>query len=144
MWSPGDTKWNLTSAALGCALLLGGCAADYVPPPEVAKAAASLPATIDYNWQVRPILSQNCFRCHGLATSTRKAGLRLDVAESAYAKVPEDLDKRAIVPGKPGESELIRRITTADADERMPPKDTHKVLSPVEVATLVKWIAQGA
>ena len=132
-------------AAVSCALLLlSGCGADYVPPPEVVKAAASLPATIDYNWQVRPILSQNCFRCHGLATSTRKAGLRLDLAENAYAKVPEDLEKRAIVPGRPGESELIRRITTTDADERMPPKDTHKVLSPVEIATLVKWIEQGA
>jgi hypothetical protein len=58
--------------------------------------------------------------------------------------VPEDPDKRAIVPGRPGESELIRRITSTDADERMPPKEAHKVLSSLEVATLVKWIEQGA
>jgi len=144
MWSPGEVKWICTSAAISCALLLAGCGGAYVPSPDVAKAAATLPATIDYNWHVRPILSQNCFRCHGLATSTRKAGLRLDLAESAYDKVPEDQDKRAIVPGKPGESELIRRITSADVDERMPPKETHKVLAPVEIATLVKWIQQGA
>ncbi len=145
MWSADDEvrRSRLTLVAL-TALLLAACSADYVPPPDVAKAAASVPASIDYNWDVRPILSQNCFRCHGIATSTRKAGLRLDVADSAYGKIPEDPDKRAVVPGKPGESELIRRVTSTDPDERMPPKDTHKVLSPVEVATLVKWIEQGA
>src|SRR5215471_7917658 len=125
-------------AAVCLAVLLASCGSQYVPPPEVAEATKALPETIDYNWHVRPILSQNCFRCHGLATSTRKAGLRLDVAENAYGKVPEDPDKRAIVPGRPGESELIQRITSTDPDERMPPKDTHKILSSVEIATLVK------
>src|SRR5689334_11949189 len=126
------------------AVLLASCGSHYVPPPEVARAAGALPKTIDYNWNVRPILSQNCFRCHGLATSTRKAGLRLDIAASAYGRLPEDPDKRAIVPGRPEESEVIRRITSTDPDERMPPRESHKVLSPVEIAMLVRWIEQGA
>lgn len=99
---------------------------------------------VDFNWDVRPILSQNCFRCHGLAASTRKAGLRLDVAQNAYGELPESPGKHAIVPGHPEDSELVRRITSQDPDERMPPKEAHKVLSPAEIATLVKWIEQGA
>ncbi len=126
------------------ALFLSACGSHYVPPPEVARAIKSLPPKVDYNWDVRPILSQNCFLCHGLANSTRKAGLRLDLAESAYGKLPETPDKRAIVPGRPEESELVRRITETNPEERMPPRETHKVLSPVEVATLVKWVEQGA
>ncbi|HEV7715148.1 MAG TPA: DUF1549 domain-containing protein, partial [Steroidobacteraceae bacterium] len=131
-------------AAAAGALALVGCGSHYDPPAEVAKALAAVPEQVDYNWHVRPILSQNCFRCHGLATSTRKAGLRLDVADSAYGELPESPGKHAIVPGRPGESELIRRITATDPDERMPPKEAHKVLAPVEVATLLKWIEQGA
>ena len=99
---------------------------------------------VDYNWDVRPILSQNCFRCHGRAASTRKAGLRLDVAQNAYGELPESPGKHAIVPGHPDDSELVRRITSQDPDERMPPKEAHKVLSAAEIATLVKWIEQGA
>ena len=132
------------AAAAAGMLLLAACGSRYVPPPEIADAEAKLPQKIDYNWHVRPILSQNCFRCHGLAASTRKAGLRLDVADSAYGVLPESPGKHAIVPGRPGESELIRRITSTDPDERMPPKEAHKVLSSVEVATLLKWVEQGA
>ena len=132
------------NARLGAASRCSWLRLSLHPPAAVAEAAQALPEKIDYNWDVRPILSQNCFRCHGLAASTRKAGLRLDVAESAYGKLPEEPDKRAIVPGRPEESELVRRITSTDVDERMPPKEAHKVLSPVEHATLVKWIEQGA
>src|SRR5262245_47102551 len=107
-----EAKGAVQATLIVALFALAGCS-HYEPPAEVAKAAASLPAEIDYNWDVRPILSQNCFRCHGLAASTRKAGLRLDLAENAYGKLPEDPDKRAIVPGHPEESELIRRITSA-------------------------------
>ena len=136
--------FSVVAIATSGALLLSACGSHYKAPDAVIAASKTLPETIDYNWDVRPILSQNCFRCHGLATSTRKAGLRLDIAESAYAKLPEEPDKRAVVPGRPEESELVRRITSVDPDERMPPKDSHKILSPTEVATLVKWIDQGA
>lgn len=129
-------------SALALAGVLTGCGSKYVPPEAVAAAAKSVPQKLDYNWDVRPILSQNCFNCHG--NSTQKAGLRLDVADVAYGELPENKGKHAITPKYPEESELIRRITTTDVDERMPPRSTHKVLSPVEIATLVKWIGDGA
>jgi hypothetical protein len=128
--------------ALALAGALSGCGSKYVPPEAVAAAAKSVPDKLDYNWDVRPILSQNCFNCHG--NSTQKAGLRLDVADVAYAELPENKGKRAVTPKYPEDSELIRRITSTDADERMPPRSSHKVLSPVEIATLVKWIKDGA
>ena len=145
MRSRGEARRLRTSmAAVAGALIVTACGSHYEPPAAVARATATLPEKIDYNWDVRPVLSQNCFRCHGLASSTRKAGLRLDLAANAYGKLPESPDKRAIVPGRPGESELVRRITSEDPDERMPPKEAHKVLTAAEIATLVKWIEQGA
>ena len=64
----------------------------------------------DWNWDVRPILSQNCFSCHG--QGVQKAGLRLDLQKAAYDPIPEDKSKRAIVPGNPGKSELYKRIVS--------------------------------
>ena len=84
---------------------------------------------IDYNWHVRPILSENCFKCHGPDASSRKAKLRLDVADVATAELPESKGKFAIVPRHSERSELIRRITSRDPDERMPPESTHKTLT---------------
>jgi hypothetical protein len=134
----------MAGGAAAAALLLNACSKTYVPPAEIAAASAKLPEEIDYNWHVRPILSQNCFNCHGNSASTREAGLRLDTEESAYGELPENKGKHAIVPGDPAASELVRRITSQDPDERMPPLKAHKVLSPVEVATLVKWVDDGA
>jgi hypothetical protein len=99
---------------------------------------------IDYNWHVRPILSENCFKCHGPDPAARKAGLRLDVGELAVQELPEDKGKFAIVPGEPGRSELVRRITSTDVDERMPPESTHKTLTAKQVAILRQWIDNGA
>ena len=83
-----------------------------------AIAAARAEAELDFNRDVRPILSENCFACHGFDPSSRKAELRLDTREGATAEV--------IVPGKPEESELIARIQSSDADELMPPAESHK------------------
>jgi hypothetical protein len=91
---------------------------------------------IDFNRDVRPILSDKCFACHGPDEKQRKAKLRLDV--EAVAK-----DRGAILPGKPGESTLIERITAAD-EERMPPAKTGKKLSSAEIEILRRWIAEGA
>jgi hypothetical protein len=100
-------------------------------------AAAAQPAKVDYNWDVRPILSDNCYRCHGPDAKARMAGMRLDQADSAYAK--------AIVPGKPEASKLIARITAADPTQRMPPpRASSKPLTPAEIATLAEWVRQGA
>lgn len=97
---------------------------------------------IQFNRDIRPILSDNCFACHGFDAKHRKADLRLDNAEGATAKTKEG--KSAIVPGDPTNSELWRRITSTDADEFMPPPETHKTLKPEQKDLLRRWIEQGA
>jgi len=92
---------------------------------------------IEYNRDVRPILSDNCFLCHGPDKNTRKAKLRLDIREDAIAQ-------EAFVPGKPDESELVKRLFTTDADDIMPPPDSHKHLTDAQKDILKRWIAQGA
>ena len=82
----------------------------------------SVPATaepLDFNLDVRPLLSDRCFKCHGFDKNTRKADLRLDVSEGAFAKRDGG---QAIVPGKPEESLVWQRITSTDPDEVMPPR----------------------
>jgi len=134
----------LMGAAAGVLLTGGFLAAcqHYGGSDQVADASAAIPDRPDYNWDVRPILSQNCFGCHG--NGTQKAGLRLDLSDNAYAKLPQNPKKRAIVPGNPKKSELFKRISSDDPDFRMPPKEAHKTLSPTEVAIIERWIKQGA
>src|SRR5262245_47102271 len=84
-----------------------------------AADAAPSDAKIDFDRQVRPILSENCFACHGPDDKARKAKLRLDTKAGAFARLRGG--GSAIVAGKPAESELFRRVSSADADERMPP-----------------------
>src|SRR5688500_17419099 len=83
---------------------------------------------IDFNRQIRPILSDTCFACHGPDEQQRKARLRLDQFSGATAKLRKQ--GHAIVPGKPDESELLRRILTDDPTERMPPERTRKQVTP--------------
>jgi hypothetical protein len=92
---------------------------------------------IDYNRDVRPILSEHCFACHGFDKNQRKADLRLDVRESA-------LEHEAIVPGKPDESELVARIDSDDPDEVMPPPKSRKPLGNAQKDILRRWVAAGA
>jgi hypothetical protein len=92
---------------------------------------------VDFNRDVRPILSDKCFFCHGPDPKQRKAGLRLDDREVA-------VKKKAIVPGRPAESELIDRINAADDDARMPPAHTHKTLTAAQKDTIKRWVAAGA
>ncbi|MGV3659759.1 MAG: DUF1549 domain-containing protein, partial [Prosthecobacter sp.] len=96
---------------------------------------------VRFNRDVRPILSNKCFRCHGFDEKSREAGLRLDVREGAL-EAHEGV--RAIVPGKPGESALMDRIETTDADEIMPPPKANQTLSAAERDILRRWIAEGA
>ena len=91
----------------------------------------------DFNRDIRPILSENCFYCHGPDKNRRKAKLRLDDRDTAIAT-------GAIVPGKPGESELVGRIFSGDDEERMPPPATHKRLTDRQKDLLKTWIAAGA
>ncbi len=96
---------------------------------------------IDFNRQVRPLLSDNCFKCHGPDEDKRKADLRLDTEEGLRAELD---DHKLITPGKPGESELYLRLVHEDEDEIMPPQKTRLKLSAAEIELVKKWITQGA
>jgi hypothetical protein len=102
--------------------------------------AATEPA-LDFNREVRPILAQHCFHCHGQDAKERKAKLRLDEPGSATAVRD---GHAAIVPGKPSESELVKRLHTSDPDDLMPPPEAKRPLSPEQMAVLERWVAQGA
>lgn len=97
--------------------------------------------TVSFNHDIRPILSNNCFACHGFDPNTREAGLRLDTREGATA---DNDGVIAIVPGDVGKSELWNRIISTDKDMVMPPPDTHKTLSKEQREKLRLWIEQGA
>ncbi len=96
----------------------------------------------DFGREVRPILANRCFKCHGPDDATRQGGLRLDRRDDALAAA--DSGNRAIVPGHADDSELVARIGSADADVVMPPPDTKGVLTPDEKQILTAWIATGA
>ncbi|WP_245605224.1 PSD1 and planctomycete cytochrome C domain-containing protein [Niabella soli] len=100
---------------------------------------------VSYNYDVRPILSDKCFACHGPDKNKQEAGLRLDIEKFAKAPLRETKGAYAIVPGKPEASEMIKRITSADASYQMPTPESHLgVLNENEIAILTKWIKQGA
>jgi hypothetical protein len=108
----------------------------------VDPAVAEPTKSIDFNRDIRTILSNKCFQCHGPDENERQAGLRLDNAEGATS--PTDSDAVAIVPGDVERSELVTRITSDDADVRMPPAESGKTLSPSEIQLLSDWVKQGA
>jgi hypothetical protein len=125
--------WFAATAAL--VLTVSGAGPGDVPtsPPADRR--------VEYNRDVRPILSDNCFFCHGPDPKHREAKLRLDTREGAI----EDREGSiAVVPGKPDESELIDRITSDDKVMVMPPPKSHKTLTPAQKETLRRWIAEGA
>ncbi len=111
-------------------------------PAPAQQSTAPARHTVDFNDQVRPILSRHCFKCHGPDEKGRKAKLRLDQAEGALAAASSG--ERPIVTGKPDESELVRRIFADDPDERMPPRSANSTLSESERQTLKQWVAEGA
>src|SRR5579884_2551013 len=122
---------------LGSLLLLGLAAADQ---GHAGKKPGG-PGKIDFNRDIRPILSEKCFHCHGSDEKARQAGLRLDRRAGATMRLPDG--HRAIVPGKPQASELLTRIN-ADPPFRMPPVNSQKTLTASEKQLLREWIAQGA
>jgi mono/diheme cytochrome c family protein len=103
--------------------------------------ARAAETTIDYNRDIRPILTKNCFACHGQDDTHRAAKLRLDRRETAL--LPRKRGA-AIVPGKPEQSLLLSRVSAEDENERMPPMQTGNTLTAAQIATLNRWIAQGA
>ena len=107
-----------------------------------APAVAGLPDVIDFNFHVKPILSDRCFKCHGPDDRVRKAGLRFDRKEAAFGVLPSG--NRAIVPGDTGRSTLVARILSTDPQRVMPAGDSNLTLNEYEKAMLMNWIEQGA
>lgn len=125
--SGGALLRSLRGLAFTCALALG--------------AERLLASGVEFNRDIRPILSDRCFACHGPDQGQRKAGLRLDREEGALTRLKSG--HTALVPGKPGESELLRRITATDPGERMPPASSGKEVTAREVDLIKKWIEGG-
>ena len=119
-------------AVLGVGLLL-------LTLPEARVRAAE---PLRYNRDVRPILSEHCFACHGRDANARKAGLRLDLREKAVSAT--ESGAIPIVPGKPATSEMVRRIFHSDESQMMPPPAAGKPLSPAQRDILRRWVAEGA
>src|SRR5215204_2497284 len=117
-------------------LILGAGAAWAAGKPKASGSA------IDFNRDIRPILSDNCFACHGPDENKRKAKLRLDVKDDAFK--PTKSGNFAIVPGDVSKSKLVERISTKDPDEVMPPPKSGKKLTAQQIDMLTRWIGQGA
>jgi len=112
-------------------------------PTGVADAYDLLPDDIDFNRDVKGILSDKCFSCHGPDIAKQKADLRLDISSFAYSKITES-GRKAIRPGSPAASEMAHRILSTDPEYLMPTPASHLMLTDYEKAVLLKWIAQGA
>lgn len=127
---------------LPLSLFLGACSRDL--PEDVSLAYDQLPDKLDYNEHVKPVLSDKCFACHGPDKAKQKAGLRLDVAEMAFAALKENPGKVAIDPGSLNGSEFFHRIMSDDPEYMMPTAASHLTLTAKEKAVLIKWIEDGA
>jgi hypothetical protein len=121
---------------IGAALLTGACRQE--------KRTTASADSVDYNIHIRPILSDRCFKCHGPDARQRKADLRLDTPEGAYAALKDNPSKHVIVPGDADESEVFARIATTDTSLVMPPPSSNLSLNQSEVSLIKKWIEQGA
>ncbi|MCH8841187.1 MAG: DUF1549 domain-containing protein, partial [Planctomycetes bacterium] len=136
----------VTGALLGCPIH-ATCGAQPTQNNEqsadkTASEAAQSATSVDYIRDIRPILSRSCYACHGPDEDSREAELRLDRRESVLGETASG--EVVIVPGKPGKSELFQRISSEDQDERMPPFDSGKSLTPDQIALIRRWIGQGA
>lgn len=132
----GTTWWNVLCHAaqavcVWACLCAAACAADPVAPAT----------QVDYGRHIRPILSNNCFKCHGPDEKERQAGLRLDLRDAALR--PAESGKPAIVPNKIEASELVARITARNSDIVMPPAGSHKKLTGEEIELLKQWVRHG-
>lgn len=130
---------KLISPTLCLALVATGLFSGF--SPEIRLSRECRAGEIDFGRDIRPILSDKCFQCHGADEASRGAELRLDQREIAIALRD---GHAAIVPGKPHESLMIERICSDDPDVRMPPPDSNKSLTPAQMELLRAWVAQGA
>ena len=113
-----------------------------VPTASAALFGGPKPAPVDFNRDIRPVMSDTCFKCHGPDDKARKGKLRLDVREEALKAGTSG--KPAIVPGKPDKSEIIARLFTKNDDDLMPPPNSHKAITPAQRELFRRWVAEGA
>lgn len=132
------------SGGLALTLALSALRPEPVLPADVLREYRRLTGRMDYNRDVRPILADKCFACHGPDAARRKAGLRLDEAAAAYGPLPESPGRVAVKPGRIDRSELMHRILSGDPGYRMPVPESHLELSATEKAILARWVEQGA
>ena len=111
------------------------------PNAEAPTAAKKDDEKLGFNRDIRPILAGNCFACHGGDSTSRKAGLRLDTEAGFFA---DRGDGPTIIAGQPDKSPLYQRISAADPEDRMPPPEAHKTLTPEQIALVRRWISEGA
>ena len=134
-------KAILRSISFSLCLLAGiGCGPALPSDPEIL---ARLPEKVDFNYHIKPLLSDRCYACHGPDAHTREAGLRLDEQDAAFQTNPES-GHRAIVPGSLRRSAVIERIFSTDPEAMMPPPEANLSLSDYEKALIARWIEQGA
>ena len=132
-----DRRFWFPGLMLGGVLLAGWTG---LPHGQAANPVGR--AAVDFNRDIRPILSDNCFACHGPDAKQRKAKLRLDTQDGILAELRDG--RHAIVPGKPAESVLLQRVAADNPKERMPPAKTGKRLTPQQISLLRQWVEQGA
>jgi hypothetical protein len=114
-----------------------GCAVFIALAAVAGVLAAQGQAPLSFNRDIRPILSENCFQCHGPDANRRKGDLRLDIREAA-------VEAMAFVPGNPAKSEMIRRVFESDPDEQMPPAESNRTLTEAQKQLLKRWVNEGA
>ena len=127
----------LRSSWLVVLLLLAACSQSSTDP-------SALPTTVDYNWHIKPVLSDRCYKCHGPDDQVRKAELRLDTQAGAYGVSRDDSTQRIIEPGNAAASLLVEHISSEDPQRRMPPPESNLSLTTREIALIKRWIDQGA
>lgn len=127
-------------AFVGTMYMLSSCSGPL--PEHVEQEFETLPEYVDYNFDIKPILSDRCYTCHGPDPESRKAGLRLDIEQEAFKKL--QTGNFAFVKGSINKSEVIHRILSDDPDFVMPPPDSELTVSPREIALIAKWLDQGS
>ena len=128
------------AAVFALLLLLGACSSRVEIDPSVR---ALLPEHVDYNFHVKPLLSDRCYACHGPDEQARQADLRLYTQEGALFTALHS-GGRAVVPGKPGRSGILKRMASHDPEYQMPPPESNLAVSDYEIALIERWIEQGA
>ena len=134
-------RWYFALVAIA---LAAGCIFLWRKSPSPASSAQRIPDVVDFNFHIRPILSDRCFKCHGPDANQRKGDLRLDTEAGLYQALKDNPDEHVIVHGNSKESELYRRLIAEDTSQVMPPPTSNLSVTDHEKKLIRKWIDQGA